>query len=161
MNTDLVNKVVNLASRTAKFVEGTGLSAKYPDDGGLFAAAAKAGDEIRDAYEATDYSKAMRLIMGLADRANPYVEERKPWELRKDPAQSARAARCVHGRAQPVPPDRRVPGARAAAAGRANRRAAERSDRAAGTNRKSRSSARRSPSSRTCSTASKKRTCTP
>ena len=46
MNTDLVGKVVNLASRTAKFVETTGLSAKYPDDGGLFAAAAAAGDEI-------------------------------------------------------------------------------------------------------------------
>jgi methionyl-tRNA synthetase len=85
VNSDLVNKVVNLASRTAKFVEGSGLSAKYPDDGGLFAAAAKAGNEICDAYEATDYSKAMRIIMGLAERANPYVEERKPWELRKDP----------------------------------------------------------------------------
>ena len=88
VNTDLVNKVVNLASRTAKFVEATGLSPKYPDDGGLFAAAAKAGDEIRDAYEATDYSKAMRIIMGLADRANPYVEERKPWDLRKDPCKA-------------------------------------------------------------------------
>ena len=88
VNADLVNKVVNLASRTAKFVEGTGLSPKYPDDGGLFAAAAKAGDDIRDAYEATDYSKAMRIIMGLAERANPYVEDRKPWELRKDPGKA-------------------------------------------------------------------------
>jgi methionyl-tRNA synthetase len=86
VNTDLVNKLVNLASRTAKFVEATGLSPKYPDDGGLFAAAAKAGDEIRDAYEACDYSRATRLILALADRANPYVEERKPWELRKDPS---------------------------------------------------------------------------
>jgi methionyl-tRNA synthetase len=89
VNTDLVNKVVNLASRTAKFVEQTGLSKKYPDDGGLFAAAAVAGDEIRDAYEACDYSKATRLILALADKANPYVEERKPWELRKDPARAA------------------------------------------------------------------------
>jgi methionyl-tRNA synthetase len=88
VNADLVNKVVNLASRTAKFVESTGLSAKYPDDGGLFAAAAQAGDEIRDAYEATDYSKAMRTIMGLAERANPYVEERKPWDLLKDPGKA-------------------------------------------------------------------------
>jgi methionyl-tRNA synthetase len=84
VNTDLVNKVVNLASRTAKFVETTGLSKKYPDDGGLFAAAAEAGDEIREAYEACDYSRATRLILALADRANPFVEERKPWELRKD-----------------------------------------------------------------------------
>jgi methionyl-tRNA synthetase len=88
VNADLVNKVVNLASRTAKFVESSGLSVRFPDDGGLFAAAANAGAEIRDAYEATDYSKAMKSIMGLADRANPYVEERKPWELAKDPARA-------------------------------------------------------------------------
>jgi methionyl-tRNA synthetase len=88
VNSDLVNKVVNLASRTAKFVELTGLSPEYPDDGGLFAAAAKAGDEIRDAYEATDYSKAMKAIMSLADRANPYVEDRRPWDLRKDPGRA-------------------------------------------------------------------------
>jgi methionyl-tRNA synthetase len=84
VNTDLVNKVVNLASRTAKFVETTGLSARYPDDDGLFADGAKLGKEIREAYEATDYGKAVRLIMGLADRANPFVEDRKPWELRKE-----------------------------------------------------------------------------
>ena len=89
VNTDLVNKVVNLASRTAKFVESTGLSKKYPDDGGLFAAAAVAGDEIKAAYDACDNSRATRLILALADRANPYVEERKPWELRKDPARAA------------------------------------------------------------------------
>src|SRR5438105_3218819 len=88
VNTDLVNKVVNLASRSAKFVEATGLSPEYPDDAGLFADGAKFGREIRDAYEATDYSKAVRLIMGLAERANPFVEDRKPWELRKDPARA-------------------------------------------------------------------------
>src|SRR5690606_17151024 len=90
VNTDLVNKVVNLASRTAKFVEKTGLSAQYPDDGGLFAAAAAAGDEIAAAYEEWDFTKAMRLIVALADRANPFVEGNKPWELRKDPASAER-----------------------------------------------------------------------
>jgi len=89
VNTDLVNKVVNLASRTAKFVEYTGLSKKYPDDGGLFAAAATAGDEIKAAYEVCDYGRAMRTILALADKANPYVEERKPWELRKNPARQS------------------------------------------------------------------------
>jgi methionyl-tRNA synthetase len=84
----LVNKLVNLASRTAKFVESSGLSTKYPDDGGLFVAAAKAGDEIREAYDATEYSKAMRIVMGLADRANQFVDERKPWDLRKDPVRA-------------------------------------------------------------------------
>lgn len=90
VNTDLVGKVVNLASRSAKFVAKTGLSANYPDDGGLFADGAKAGEEIAAAYERCDYSQAMRLIMALADRANPYVEENKPWELRKDPEQADR-----------------------------------------------------------------------
>ncbi len=90
VNTDLVGKVVNLASRTAKFVEQMGLSKAYPNDGGLFSQAATLGDKIAEAYEACDYSHAMRLIMQLADQANPFVEENKPWELRKDPAQVAR-----------------------------------------------------------------------
>ena len=90
VNTDLVGKVVNLASRSAKFLAKTGLSAEYPDDGGLFADAAAAGDEIADAYESCDYSRAMRIIMGLADRANPFVEDNKPWELRKDESQAGR-----------------------------------------------------------------------
>jgi methionyl-tRNA synthetase len=90
VNTDLVGKLVNLASRTAKFVEKSGLSAKYPDDGGLFAAAAAAGDEIAAAYEACDYSRATRLALALADRANPYVEENRPWDLRKDLAATQR-----------------------------------------------------------------------
>ena len=90
VNTDLVGKVVNLASRSAKFVAKSGLSKAYPDDGGLFAVAAAAGDEIAQAYEECDYSKAMRLIMALADRANPFVEENKPWELRKDESQAER-----------------------------------------------------------------------
>jgi methionyl-tRNA synthetase len=89
VNSDLVGKVVNLASRTAKFVERTGLSASYPDDGGLLAEGAAAGEAIAEAYECGDYSRAMRLIMTLADRANPFVENARPWELRKDPAAAA------------------------------------------------------------------------
>jgi methionyl-tRNA synthetase len=90
VNTDLVGKLVNLASRTAKFVEQSGLSKTYPEDGGLFAAAAKAGEEIAAAYEACDYGRATRLVMALADQANPFVEVNKPWALRKDPAQAQR-----------------------------------------------------------------------
>ena len=85
VNADLVGKVVNLASRSAKFVQQAGLAETYPDDGGLFEHAARVGDEIADAYEQCDYNKAMRLIMELADRANPYVEAAAPWNLRKDP----------------------------------------------------------------------------
>lgn len=89
VNSDLVGKIVNLASRTARFVQPTGLSAKYPDDGGLFAGAAAAGEEIAEAYEACDYNKAMRTIVALADPANKFVEDREPWNLRKDPAKAA------------------------------------------------------------------------
>ncbi len=84
VNADLVGKVVNLASRTAKFAQQTGLSTVYPVDGGLFDQAAKAGAQIAEAYEACDNSKAMRLIMELADRANPFVENAQPWVLAKD-----------------------------------------------------------------------------
>lgn len=86
VNSDLVGKVVNLASRVGKFAHTTGLSSTYPDDGGLFEAAANAGDEIAEAYEACDYAKAMRRIMELADAANPFVEHAKPWEMKKDPS---------------------------------------------------------------------------
>ena len=88
VNSDLVGKVINLASRSAKFVAESGLSSSYPDDGGLFAAAAAEGEAIAAAYEAGDYSLAMRRILELADRANPYVEQNAPWELRKDPARA-------------------------------------------------------------------------
>jgi len=89
INSDLVGKVVNLASRTARFVESTGLAATYPDDGGLFAQAAADGEAIAEAYHACDYNKAMRAIMLLADRANQYVEAQAPWNLKKDPGKSA------------------------------------------------------------------------
>jgi methionyl-tRNA synthetase len=82
-----VGKVINLASRTARFVPR--LTDVYPDDGGLFVRAAAAADDIAAAYEATDFAKATRLIMALADRANEYVEKMAPWSLKKDPARSA------------------------------------------------------------------------
>lgn len=88
VNSDLVGKVVNLASRTARFVEATGLSNVYPNDGGLFAEAASQSEAIAAAYEACDNNLAMRIIMGLADRANQYVEQTAPWTLRKDPAKA-------------------------------------------------------------------------
>lgn len=83
VNADLVGKVVNLASRTAKFAGKVGLTEEYPEDGGLFTTAATAGDAIAAAYEQCDYARAMRLIMELADRANPYVENAQPWVLAK------------------------------------------------------------------------------
>jgi len=86
INADMVGNVVNLASRTARFAAQTGLSAAYPDDGGLFAQAADEGPAIAEAYDAGDYAKAVRLILAAGDRANQFVEQRAPWNLRKDPA---------------------------------------------------------------------------
>jgi methionyl-tRNA synthetase len=87
VNSDLVGKVVNLASRTARFVKDRELPATYPGhrDQGLFEQGAVAGDEIADAYESRDTSRAMRTIMALADRANEFVESAAPWNLKKDP----------------------------------------------------------------------------
>ena len=87
-NGDLVGKVVNLASRTARFAKPTGLSDAYPDDGGLFQRAAAKGEEIAAAYDRGDYNAAMREIMLLADAANQFVEHAEPWNLKKDPAKA-------------------------------------------------------------------------
>ncbi|MEN6450586.1 MAG: methionine--tRNA ligase [Thermoguttaceae bacterium] len=88
VNADMVGNVVNLASRTAKFAAETGLAAEYPDDGGLFAQAAADGQAIADSYDAGDYAKAIRLILAAADRANQFVEQRAPWNLRRDPSKT-------------------------------------------------------------------------
>ncbi len=87
VNSDLIGKVVNLASRTARFVTGRELPAVYPSerDDGLFAAGVVAGVDLAEAYEALDTGRAMRTIMALADRANEFVESRAPWKLKKDP----------------------------------------------------------------------------
>jgi methionyl-tRNA synthetase len=85
VNSDLVGKLVNIASRSAKFVGGQSLAESYPEDGGLFEAAAAKADDIAAAYERCDYASAMREIMALADAANKFVEDAQPWTLRKDP----------------------------------------------------------------------------
>jgi methionyl-tRNA synthetase len=85
VNADLVGKVVNLASRTARFIAGGKLADTYPDDGGLFESGARASEEIAAAYEACDTAKAMRVVMALADRANEYVDAKQPWALKKRP----------------------------------------------------------------------------
>lgn len=84
VDSDLVGKVVNIASRCAKFVSGKELSAEYPDDVGLFQQAAEASERIAELYEKCEYSSAIREIMVLADRANQYIESREPWVVRKD-----------------------------------------------------------------------------
>ncbi|MEO5332683.1 MAG: methionine--tRNA ligase [Magnetococcus sp. YQC-5] len=88
VNSDLVGKVVNIASRTAGFLhkqfQGR-LASTYPDDGGLHQQFVVAGDEIANLYETREFSRAMRAIMALADLANRYVETQSPWNLAKQP----------------------------------------------------------------------------
>ena len=89
VDADVVNKFVNIASRTANFVRRSGLATVYPDDGGLFAQAAQEGEAIAEAYEACDFARATRTIMAAADRANKFIDDNAPWNLR-GPEQAGR-----------------------------------------------------------------------
>ncbi len=86
INSDLVGKVVNIASRCAGFISKK-FAGKLSDslaDEVLYQQFIDASDSIADAYENRRYSKAMREIMALADLANQYVDEKQPWVLAKD-----------------------------------------------------------------------------
>jgi methionyl-tRNA synthetase len=90
VNSDLVGKLVNIASRCAGFVaRGGGVLATALPDPALHAEFVAAGERIAGLYESRDYAQAMREIMALADRANQYVDSHKPWALAKDPARAA------------------------------------------------------------------------
>jgi methionyl-tRNA synthetase len=88
VNADLVGKLVNIASRCAGFIgkrfDG-GLSGTLPDEA-LFEEFAAASETLASHYESREYSKAMRLVMGLADKANRYIDDNKPWVMIKDDA---------------------------------------------------------------------------
>ena len=88
-NADLVGKLVNIASRCAGFIERGGgrLAAALPDPA-LYDEFTGAGERIAALYESRDYSAAIREIMELADRANRYVDQHKPWALAKNPARA-------------------------------------------------------------------------
>jgi methionyl-tRNA synthetase len=91
LNSEIVGKLVNIASRCAGFIAKTsgGKLASSLADEGLYAAFVAAGDGIASSYEGRDTAAAMREIMALADRANQYVDSRKPWMLAKDPNKAA------------------------------------------------------------------------
>jgi methionyl-tRNA synthetase len=87
VNSDLVGKLVNIASRCAGFIHRTGggrLSAELPDPE-LHETLVAAADGLAEAYEGRRYGHAMREIMALADRANQYIDHHKPWKLAKEP----------------------------------------------------------------------------
>ena len=91
VNSDLVGKLVNIASRCAGFIEKLGggtLAERLPNDA-LYAEFSSAAATIASDYEQREYSRAVRRIMALADRANQYIDEKKPWVLAKNPQAAA------------------------------------------------------------------------
>ncbi|CAC9488603.1 Methionyl-tRNA synthetase (EC 6.1.1.10) [uncultured Gammaproteobacteria bacterium] len=86
VNSDLVGKVVNIASRSAGFIVkkfDKTLSA-FAIEGGLYNEFVAQGDSIAQHYEARNYNQAMREIMKLADKANQYIDTHKPWQMVKE-----------------------------------------------------------------------------
>ncbi|MED5602644.1 methionine--tRNA ligase [Alloalcanivorax sp.] len=85
VNTDLVGKVVNIASRTGNFVKKFGGRLGDDLDNPLLAREAQeAASRIAAFYEQREFSKAMREIMSLADHANGYIADKAPWSLAKE-----------------------------------------------------------------------------
>jgi methionyl-tRNA synthetase len=89
VNSDLVGKVVNIASRCAKFVTkgNDGILSSTIADNALWQQVSEAGNKIAEHYENREYSKAIREIMAQADAANEYIAAKEPWKLNKDPSQ--------------------------------------------------------------------------
>ena len=85
VNSDLVGKVVNIASRSASFVVKKYDKELSSDcvDKDLYKEFVETGSDIAKHYEARNFNQAMRLIMKLADKANQYIDEKKPWQLSK------------------------------------------------------------------------------
>src|SRR4029078_13043446 len=99
VNSDIVGKLVNIASRCAGFVQRAGgrLAGQHPEQG-LYEEFAAARPSVARAFDAREYSSALREIMLLADKANQYVDSQKPWALAKAPAKAADVlAVCTQG----------------------------------------------------------------
>ena len=95
VNSDLVGKVVNIASRCAGFLRkgfDNTLSEECAEPD-LVESFIAAGEQIAALYENREFSRAMREIIVLADRANQYIDEKKPWVMAKDRAASCRKCR--------------------------------------------------------------------
>lgn len=96
VNADLVNKVVNIASRCAGFLtkKFDGQLAAELAEPALYAEAVSAGESIAEAYEQREYARAMREIMALADKANQYIDAAEPWVLAKQEGKEAEVQAC-------------------------------------------------------------------
>ena len=91
VNSDLLGKYINIASRSAGFLVkrfGGVVSDEAMSDP-LLKEIAEASEKIAQLYEGREYAKALRTIMELADKVNGFVDENKPWEIAKDPEREA------------------------------------------------------------------------
>jgi len=86
VNSDLVGKVVNIASRCSGFIKKRfdGTLSENCSEPELFSQFIQASESIAALYEAREYGKTMREIMALADKANQYIDEKKPWLIAKE-----------------------------------------------------------------------------
>src|ERR1700686_5398689 len=91
VNSDLIGKYVNIASRAARFItrQFGGQLRCGADTAALTAAARDTAAAVRDSYEAREFGKAMRECMAFADWVNQYFDANQPWVLAKDPAKAA------------------------------------------------------------------------
>ncbi|PCJ87219.1 MAG: methionine--tRNA ligase [Thiotrichaceae bacterium] len=100
VNSDLVGKVVNIASRCAGFITkkfDNQLSAELPE-ADLYNEIVAAGELIAQHYENREYNKAVREIMAQADKANVYIDENKPWVLIKEEGREQEVQKiCTQG----------------------------------------------------------------
>lgn len=91
VNSDLIGKYVNIASRSAGFIVKK-FEGRVADDAmqhPILTAIRACAAEVRECYELREYARGMRIVMELADTINEFVDQEKPWELSKDPARSA------------------------------------------------------------------------
>src|SRR5437879_3077485 len=103
VNSDLIGKYVNIASRAANFITkhfGGGL--EYAGDKAALVRETRAtAAQVRESYEAREFGRAMREVMAVADRINQEFDARQPWVLAKDPAKAAElqdvCSRALHG----------------------------------------------------------------
>ena len=107
VNSDLIGKYINIASRAAGFITKRFNGTLLPIDSNRIVATAKwtmlamdAEDRIRTHYDEREFGKVVREVMELADRMNEAIDKEKPWELAKDAAQAQRlhevCSDCIH-----------------------------------------------------------------
>jgi methionyl-tRNA synthetase len=91
VNSDLLGKYINIASRSAGFLVKRfgGVVSDEAMNNALLKEISASSEKIAGLYEAREYAKALRTIMDLADKVNGFVDENKPWEIAKDPEREA------------------------------------------------------------------------